>query len=415
MKVFIYYFLISIAINISFCLKSYSKYTVIFNRRQDDLEIMQIKINDDICPILTPSLFSPILLLPADIYSSDFIRIDGYSYSLILPNFEYELRINLYSYPFLNKYNNFVIGKERFFSELIKNCYFGLSYGNDINEIDQNYFLLNQLYLISEINKKIFSFDKWEINENSIITNFYFGDVHENFKSNNGIIATCKNDGYPYWGCSFHEMIFNNNYSISLEYEKGKYYKIFFATETNDIMFPEVFKDLFNYFTKGKCKNNLLENSLYCDGMFDKKEYLPLKLINENMNITVEIDSQSRFNTSDYERILTNKTRIYFRDINYIIFPLIMFKQFHIQFDADNGIISFYTTNNSILEIPNTKNESNKKNSSKLIISLSIIISVLVILILGYTVFRLIRKKKESNIQNDTKKIEEIEEFHSMK
>ena len=91
-----------------------------------------------------------------------------------------------------------------------------------------------------------------------------------------------------------------------------------------------------------------------------------------------------------------------------------MFKQFHIQFDAINGIISFYTKDKSILEIKNKKKESNK-NSSTLIITLSIIISILILLIIGYVIFRILRKRKESNIQNDAKKIEEIEEFHSMK
>lgn len=178
-------------------------------------------------------------------------------------------------------------------------------------------------------------------------------------------------------------------------------------------MFPEVFGDLFNYFTKGKCKSNSKEKILYCDDILNEKEYIPLKLINENMNITAEIDSQSRFSTSYIGRNGT-KTRIYFRDIDYIILPLIIFKQFHIQFDATKGIISFYTTDKSILEIKNKKSKSNN-NSSKLIITLSIIISVLVALILGYVIARIIRKKRESNIQKDTKKIEEIEEFHSMK
>ena len=55
-------------------------------------------------------------------------------------------------------------------------------------------------------------------------------------------------------GCSFKEIIINNNddRAISLEYEEGKYYKIYFATETNDIIFPEIFKGLFYYASKSK-------------------------------------------------------------------------------------------------------------------------------------------------------------------
>ena len=57
-KTLIYLFLISIALNISFSLQNYSIYTINMNRGQYELEAMQIKTNDKICPILIPSLFS---------------------------------------------------------------------------------------------------------------------------------------------------------------------------------------------------------------------------------------------------------------------------------------------------------------------------------------------------------------------
>ena len=72
-----------------------------------------------------------------------------------------------------------------------------------------------------------------------------------------------------------------------------------------------------------------------------------IKLIDDNMNITLEIDNTHRFTTSNQER---NKTRIRFEEIDYFIFPLIMFKNFLIQFDAENDVISFYITNFSILQ-----------------------------------------------------------------
>ena len=80
-----------------------------------------------------------------------------------------------------------------------------------------------------------------------------------------------------------------------------------------------------------------------------------MKLINENMKIKAEIDSVARFS---YNNLQANRTRIKFDDIDYIVLPLTMFKQFHIQFDANNNIISFYTTDKSILEVK-TKKESN--------------------------------------------------------
>ena len=67
-------------------------------------------------------------------------------------------RIELFAYSFLNKYNDFVMGK-LIFGQIINDCYFGLSYGNNSNEINEKYFLLNQLYNRNQIKEKIFSFD----------------------------------------------------------------------------------------------------------------------------------------------------------------------------------------------------------------------------------------------------------------
>ena len=73
------------------------------------------------------------------------------------------------------------------------------------------------------------------------------------------------------------------------------------------------------------------------------------------MNITVEIDYFAKYSKSN--DTLKNKTRIKFLDIDYIIFPLIMFKHFHIEFDANKKTISFFTKNSSILELPKKPDE----------------------------------------------------------
>ena len=302
------------------------------------------------------------------------------------------------------------------FSNFLKSCYLGLSLGtNSTNYLNESYYLLNKLYDSKQIKQKIFSFDKWNINQNSILTNFYFGDIHENFKSNNGIIGSCKNieyPEYPYWGCSFKEIIINNydDRTISLEYEDGKYYKIYFATETNDIIFPEIFRGLFYYASKGKCKyyNSEDKYSLYCKDK-EKKGYIPIKFINDNMNITGEIDILDRFNIESQ----SEKTLVTFDDINYIVLPLIMFKNFHIQFDGNNNIISFYTTDNSILEIKK-EDKSNNKGLSKAVIAVIIISVILAIAIIGFLIFIYIRLRKESNIKKTEKKIEEIQEFQKI-
>ena len=157
-KTLIYLFLISIALNISFSLQNYSIYTINMNRGQYELEAMQIKTNDKICPILIPSLFSQILLLPYYKNTSGFKYLDYYG-SIKLPIYEDRyFRIELFAYSFLNKYNDFVMGK-LIFGQIINDCYFGLSYGNNSNEINEKYFLLNQLYNRNQIKEKIFSFD----------------------------------------------------------------------------------------------------------------------------------------------------------------------------------------------------------------------------------------------------------------
>ena len=74
-KLFIYFFLLSITFNISICQQNYIVYTAEFNRTQNELGKMQIKTNDDFCPILIPSLFMSILLLPCTVDTSRFLYI----------------------------------------------------------------------------------------------------------------------------------------------------------------------------------------------------------------------------------------------------------------------------------------------------------------------------------------------------
>ena len=62
--------------------------------------------------------------------------------------------------------------------------------------------------------------------------------------------------------------------------------------------------------------------------MFDNSDYMPIKLSNENMTITAEIDSINRF-TINYE-LKPTITTITFEDKNYFVFPLLMFKNFNI-------------------------------------------------------------------------------------
>ena len=56
------------------------------------------------------------------------------------------------------------------------------------------------------------------------------------------------------------------------------------------------------------------------------KNYIPLKLRNDNMNITLEVDKIKRFYT--YYPPSDGVTYILFHEFEYIIFPLVMFKIF---------------------------------------------------------------------------------------
>ena len=115
------------------------------------------------------------------------------------------------------------------------------------------------------------------------------------------------------------------------------------------------------------------------------------------MNITLEIDNINRFSTIIDEN--KTETRIIYEDFNYFIFPLIMFKKFHVQFDAENDIISFYTNDASILQVKKEKEiEKEKENNGFIFLLIFIII---IILGIGYGIFWFIRKIKRKRNKLD--------------
>ena len=133
------------------------------------------------------------------------------------------------------------------------------------------------------------------------------------------------------------------------------------------------------------------------------------------MIITIEIDNKIRYNNKDNEY----KTRIKFEDINYFILPLIVFKNFDIQFNAQDNIISFYTTDESILELkkkndnnPIPKEEEEPSNAGIIILVIFIVILILVLLF-GIFWFLKRRRNSESNI-NKYNKFEDEENFQDM-
>ena len=414
-KKYIYLYLVCFITNLRYCSNNYTIFNMTMNINSE-LEIMHLKSENDICQDWIPSLFSSILLIPYGIDIDHKFPIEERIIKDIPSlSLDEELNVILYNYKFLNKYNA-ILGQV-IFSRFFTNCYLGLSY-KDSNELNESYIFLNKLKEDSHIDKKIFSFDKWTLMRNSIKSNLYLGDFHKNFikPDKKGIIASCEVYGdYPFWGCSFDSLGFKNNF-ISLKNVDNELYKIFFSTENYNIIFPKSFKGKFYELINNSCIEEYDEEHerfLTCaNNIFNDNGYFNMKLITLYFNITVEIDSKARFSLSENQS--KNKTRIKFSNIDYFIFPLIMFKNFDVQFDAEKNIISFFTTDNSILSVVRVKDEKSDKGLSKGLIALIVILSILVALIIGFIIYRFMRIKKESDIQKDAKKIEEIEEFHSM-
>jgi len=414
-----YYLLISIFINNFIQAQNYKEYKIKAEKKSSTLDNLNIIYFDEKCEKIIPSLFDPIFIFHQNYVGGQ--RIGENPILLQIPFFIFQFTGNKYylkdSY-FLNYFQGYFI---KYYSDNI--CYFGLSmsYPNDTKELNENEVLLSYLKENKQINKKIFSFDKFILNEDTINTNFYFGDTHNDFSSNEGIIGTCKiNEEDIFWGCSFNEMIINNK-SIPLTKTKdNKLYKIYLTTEDHSITFPKELKsenDMKEIIFDNKCNDYDRANKYFtCNNVFNGNDYIPLKLISEDINITLELDNFKRYyldKDNDDEII-----RINFSNENYIIFPLILFKQFHVQFDAEKKVINFYTTNSSLLQAKQEKKETpkNEEEGSSGLTTFLVILIILLIIGIGLGVFYFIRKRKnkvEKDINRFTK-FEDEEDFKNM-
>ena len=112
------------------------------------------------------------------------------------------------------------------------------------------------------------------------------------------------------------------------------------------------------------------------------------------MNITLEVDKMSRF-YANYPS-LDGVTNIFFHDLEYIIFPLVMPKNFHVQFDVEKRVISFYSNDTNILEIKEKALLDQKDdNSDRISICIIIIIISSILLILGCIYYYFFYYKKK--------------------
>jgi hypothetical protein len=383
--------------------------TIILNDTNLEGLLIDDKSEKKVCNAWIPSLFMPLLYISDNKETKEAILIPEYSgKELFYPVFYKNKSIGFNTYQeikFLNKKYQSKLMKDIY--HMFNYCYFGLSHGvNNFIELKEEDVTLNYLKEKDFIKKKIFSFDIWDLNKNK--TTFYLGDSHEDFNSNAGIIGTCNSYSKDSpWGCSFKKMLFNN-INIPLEDNIGTLYKIYFSSETHDLIFPNSFKDIFKNSTNNSCFP--INEYLSCPDFFKVSKYFPIQMTekNDNFVITGQVDSILRYNTKEKNK--KDYARIQFDDINCIILPLIVFKEFHVQFDAESNLIKFYTKDSNILKVKEIK----KEGSSALTIFLVILV-ILILLGLSIAAFLFIKNKRntESNI-NKFSKFEDEEDYKNL-
>ena len=273
------------------------------------LEFLYINNYDekDPCKKWVPSLFSPILIANTEnIYGIEYKKLE----EVEIPPKTMDSPLSLviiygFNFIFLDQYD-ILLAKKPF--QNIPYCYFGLSSIIGAFDINETNITINRLYNNNKIEEKIFSFDRWFINNKTktMSTSIYFGKEHDHFKikNENATIGNCRpNKSFEYWGCSFDQMPLDGNI-VNLTDKNNKTYKIYFSTENYNITFPQDFRSLFfnnlthiqyqNYSHKSESEDYYVS----CENLLENNEYIPLKLISKNMTITIEIDSQKRFNNN---------------------------------------------------------------------------------------------------------------------
>ena len=219
--------------------------------------------------------------------------------------------------------------------------------------------------------KKIFSIKPWEKtksgNKSKFSSKLYLGEAHSDFQdeSNVGSCAIADQSS-PFWNCQFSQMTLNNkNFSLINE-KTEKPYEVRFIVENYKIVFPKTFKSKLGVKyseTGSKCyidTETKKTELLLCEQMTeDDEETIPITFINadETMKIKGEIDSENFLSSWSTKITTAFPTNIYFDDIDYIIMPLSVFKQFHVLFDAENNKISFFSEDKSLLKLIEKKEE----------------------------------------------------------
>ena len=372
-----------------------------------DLNVMHINNDDTLCQKWIPSLFLPILLIPKskDIpndYTS--IKTIYIKYPIISISASYST--NIYYHNFIGK-NEVVLG--RVDSNKFLDCYLGLL--NKITGFEE--LEIKDIYLNKLAKDKIFSFDIWSINGKSITSSLYIGNSHEDFISEKkkANIGTCKSKKENlYWGCTFKGLYLKSKF-LNLKQKENEYYTIYFSSGSYDIILPKSIENDFNILTEKTCTYDpdyygYEDYYLTCSILFNEQnyDYEEIKLLGENFNLTIELDNKYRFINDQKEK--EKKTRMRYEDVDYFVFPLIMFKNFHVQFNGEKDLISFYAKDSSLIEVEKKKDNN---GSSKGLLVLIIILIIIIIVGLAFGVFWFI-KKRNSPIERKINKYNKYDE-----
>ena len=401
----------------SFVNTNYTEFDLKMKKYMNDPKLTLYFETEDFCEKWVPALMAPISLINYLKNVEDSTdTLQSINFKNLITEKEYkskELTIFIYKKS-ISSFTSVPFGKSKIIWPEF--CLFGLGYSDVIPSDSNNYNSVKSLISSKQIESNIFSFDKWDLTDNEFIkSKLYIGGSHEHFLEEN--VGTCNNtNDTNYWGCIFNELIFLNKTFLLIKEENNNPYIIYFSSEINKIYLPNDFKE------------NLTEVCSYKEGLYPglvcddvkKKGYLEMILRNDNMNITIEVDDVQRFYDSSFD----NYTNIIFHDSDFIILPLTMFKNFHVQFDLDNNQISFFSNDTSILEIKKdepqpTQNTDEPENSSEqksdygpsagLIVFL-VILGILIIGGLGYGGFLFWKKKHIPDLEKRFNKYSKFED-----
>ena len=407
-KINFFYFVLFI-LSISSIYAKYKEFELKLKKGETNKDFPLYIETKDSCSKWVPSLFSSLLII------NNTIEPNNHSITMMEINLQNPYSKKSHEIPLkmdifladISIFNNIYLAKSR--ASWPQYCLFGLDY-SDVLVNNQNINSIKNL-IPKQIEKNIFSFGKWDISKNDYIhSKFYIGDSHENFLED---VGTCKiqNDS-NYYGCIFKDFVFLNE-TYPLINEKNNSYIIYFSTEFNRIYFPNSFENII----KNCHLQKNLPHEFICEEL-KNKDYLPLILRNDNMNITLEVDRINRFYS--YSPSSEAVTNIFFHDLDYIIFPLTMLKNFHTQFDVDKKIISFYSNDTTILEIkrkepPKTEEPEKDDDSggiSTWLLVILIILGILLICGIGYGGF-LFYRKRNLNLEQKFNKYSRFEDEDS--